>query len=359
MTIKRPRRPMPAGRALWAAGCLGLAAVAGHAAIPPEYGIRSMVVERAATSAPRRIYAILSVQMVSSDPQNMPPVDEDSLLLHVRHGLEAHGFRQVTKGQNPEILITVHYGRGWLRNPYLYDTGDSQAIEGFSDIPAVANMPAMLGRSTTEGAGITTKHLDGFSRGYEAKVQKAAAEKLYVRVTGWRYPTDPKAKAQMLWKTTMLVDDPDSWNLNAVADGMLDAGAPYFDHAIAEKELEIHPPVPEGHVNVGAAQVLDPAPTRIAPVAPPPVVPERGPAVAGKKFDLPAGDAAATLQVFSQQSGEEIIYPVEQVRGIRTNEVHGEMNARAALDRMLDGTGLSAVQDEKSEALAVRPAPRR
>jgi hypothetical protein len=359
MTIKRPRLRMLGRQAMVAAGCLVFATGTVRAMVPSEYGIRSMVVDPSTTSAPRRVYAILSVQMVSSDPQNMPPVDEDSLMTHVRHGLENHGFRQVIKGQTPEILITVHYGRAWLRNPYLYDTGDSQSLEGISGVPAVANMPAMLGRPTTENAGITTKYLDGISRNHEALVQKAAAEKLYVRVTGWRYPTDPKAKAQMLWKTTMLVDDPDSWNLNAVAGGMLEAGAPYFDHSIAEKELEIHPPVPDGKVNVGKPERVESGPAKVTPATAPPAVAERGPVDSGKKFDLPAGDAATTLQVFSQQSGEEIIYPMEKVRGIRTNEVHGEMSARAALDRMLDGTGLSAVQDEKSEALAVRPASRR
>ncbi len=199
--------------------------------------------------------------------------------------------------------------------------------------------------------------MDELSPGQQSKIQKASLEKLYIRVTGWQYPSDPKAKAVMVWKTTVLVDDPDSWNLNAVAGGMLQAGAAYFDQQIEAKELEVHAPVPEGRVEVGAAQVVDIPPAK--PAAPAPVAAERPIAGPGKKFNLPADDAVATLQAFSRQSGEEIIYPVEQVRGIRTNAVHGEMNARAALDRMLDGTGLCAVQDEKSEALAIRPSSRR
>src|SRR6185369_1143881 len=62
-------------------------------------------------------------------------------------------------------------------------------------------------------------------------------------------------------------------------------------------------------------------------------------AVSKKNFDLPAGDASATLKVFSEQSGEQIIYPVELVRGQQTNAVHGELTAREALDAMLAKTG--------------------
>jgi iron complex outermembrane receptor protein len=73
-----------------------------------------------------------------------------------------------------------------------------------------------------------------------------------------------------------------------------------------------------------------------------------------KTYNLPAADAVKTLKAFSEQSGEQIVYPVEQVRGVQTNAVTGELSARAALDRMLDGTGLVVVQDEKTGALAVR-----
>jgi outer membrane receptor protein involved in Fe transport len=75
-----------------------------------------------------------------------------------------------------------------------------------------------------------------------------------------------------------------------------------------------------------------------------------------KSFDLPAGDAAKTLKSFSDQSGEQIVYPVEQVRGLQTNAVQGELTSREALDAMLEKTGLVAVQDEKTDALAVRKA---
>lgn len=78
---------------------------------------------------------------------------------------------------------------------------------------------------------------------------------------------------------------------------------------------------------------------------------------AGKKsYDLPAGDATATLKQFSAQSGEQIVYPVAQVTGAKTNAVSGDLTAREALDRMVAGTDLVVVQDEKTGALAVKRA---
>ncbi len=92
-----------------------------------------------------------------------------------------------------------------------------------------------------------------------------------------------------------------------------------------------------------------------------------GPAASRKNYDLPAGDAAKTLKSFSDQSGEQIVYPVELVRGIKTKAVKGELTAREALNAMLDKSGLVALQDEKTGALTVKksaaveenPAPAR
>ncbi|MBK8857840.1 MAG: TonB-dependent receptor [Opitutaceae bacterium] len=73
-----------------------------------------------------------------------------------------------------------------------------------------------------------------------------------------------------------------------------------------------------------------------------------------KAFDLPAADAVQALKAYTDQSGEQIVYPVERVRGVKTNAVKGEYSAREALDLMLASTGLSAVQDASTGALAVR-----
>ena len=74
---------------------------------------------------------------------------------------------------------------------------------------------------------------------------------------------------------------------------------------------------------------------------------------ARKSFRLPAGDAETTLKKFVEQSGEQVIYFVDKVRGVRTQAVEGNLRSLAALDLMLQGTPLRAVQDEKTGALSV------
>ncbi|MBC7367358.1 MAG: TonB-dependent receptor [Undibacterium sp.] len=77
---------------------------------------------------------------------------------------------------------------------------------------------------------------------------------------------------------------------------------------------------------------------------------------AKKSYRLPASDAATALRLFSDQSGEQIVYPVDSVRGVQTNAVTGEFSAREALDRLVVGTELRIVRDENSGALAVSRA---
>lgn len=78
-----------------------------------------------------------------------------------------------------------------------------------------------------------------------------------------------------------------------------------------------------------------------------------------KHYDIPAGDAAQTLKQFVDQSGEQVIFLVDKVRGVTTRAVRGEFEARAALERMLEGTELYVIQDGPSRALVVnRGAPK-
>jgi hypothetical protein len=62
----------------------------------------------------------------------------------------------------------------------------------------------------------------------------------------------------MLWKTVMCVDDPDHRDLNAIAAKMLEAGAPFFDKVIQDREATIFKPLPDGRVNVGTPEVVEP-----------------------------------------------------------------------------------------------------
>lgn len=77
---------------------------------------------------------------------------------------------------------------------------------------------------------------------------------------------------------------------------------------------------------------------------------------AKQTFDLPAGDAESTLKLFTQQSGEQILYPPARVSGVTTNAVKGEMTSADALDLMLAQTSLIAVRDPKTRAFTIQKA---
>jgi len=72
-----------------------------------------------------------------------------------------------------------------------------------------------------------------------------------------------------------------------------------------------------------------------------------------KNYNVAAGDATETLKRFALQAGREIVYPIEQVRGVQTRAATGEMTAMEALTLMLTGTDLQAAQDAQTGALSV------
>jgi len=75
---------------------------------------------------------------------------------------------------------------------------------------------------------------------------------------------------------------------------------------------------------------------------------------AGKRaFNLPRGDAAATLKLFAAAAGTPIVYLVDRVRGTTTQAVSGEFTPREALERMLAGSVLEAEQDGATGAFIV------
>ncbi|MBK8857347.1 MAG: TonB-dependent receptor [Opitutaceae bacterium] len=74
---------------------------------------------------------------------------------------------------------------------------------------------------------------------------------------------------------------------------------------------------------------------------------------AARSFDIPAGAAVDTLRQAAQQAGKEIMFPAETVRGVQTAAVKGEFTPLAAFNRMLAGTTLVVVQDQKTGAFAV------
>ena len=190
-----------------------------------------------------KTFAILAVDEVKSDYKLVKPVDQENLLRQLFEQLLANGFTKYVKGTKPDILLAVSYGRGDMKNPYERDQGETPTMDGTPQL-------------TITGA-FAQQIMDEKTPGYEAKLQKASFEKLFIRVTAFEYPKDKTSKPKMLWKTIIVADDPDHRDLNAIAEQMLKAGAPYFDKDVKGPEVEFYQGMPQGKVNVGPATVVD------------------------------------------------------------------------------------------------------
>jgi hypothetical protein len=267
---------------------LAMVALAVRAQTPElEVGVRSSVQEglprwnkekTEAEGGHSMIYQILAIKRVDNESHLVRPVNEKRVVSLLMDTLDANGFREFMPGEMPGILITASYGRGEMSNPYIRDTGEvgGQSLPSSSSRPAqqkdgqdasaggMSQMTSSPGTVVNGPPGVTItgaqplQLFDEKANGYEQKLQKAQFEKLFIRVTAWDYPVGPKAKPRMLWKTIMVVDDPDHRDLNVVAAAMLAAGGPWFDKLHRDPEVEVHKPLPDGRVNVGPLEVREP-----------------------------------------------------------------------------------------------------
>ena len=98
--------------------------------------------------------------------------------------------------------------------------------------------------------------------GYEAKLQAAQEEKLFIRITAWKYPDTPQEKPADLWMTTMVADDPAHRDLNQVTKQMLVAGAGYFDQQVKDGEVVINSAAPPGRVILAPLEILETTPPK-------------------------------------------------------------------------------------------------
>jgi hypothetical protein len=247
-----------------AAGCLGL--TASVRAQEPDIGVRSKVMDKDLQWSHKsgsleegghsKTFAIVAIDEVKNAEPLVKPVDQENILRQLFEQLQANGFKKYAKGTKPDILLAVSYGRGDMANPYERDTGETPG-DMMGSGAGLAGVP-----TTTITGAFAQQLMDEKTPGYEAKLQKASYEKLFIRVTAFAYPTDPKAKPKMLWKTVIVADDPDHRDLNAIAGQMIKAGAAYFDKDIKTPEIEFPAGVPEGKVNVGPATVVESAPKK-------------------------------------------------------------------------------------------------
>lgn len=75
-------------------------------------------------------------------------------------------------------------------------------------------------------------------------------------------------------------------------------------------------------------------------------------------FAIPAADAEVTLETFSDQAGAQLVYLIDDVRGVTTNPVQGTFAIRDALERLVENTVLRVTRDERTGAFLIkRTAP--
>ncbi|WP_129778286.1 TonB-dependent receptor [Peristeroidobacter soli] len=67
-----------------------------------------------------------------------------------------------------------------------------------------------------------------------------------------------------------------------------------------------------------------------------------------KAFDIPASEAVKSIPEFARQAGVQIVAPADDLDGIKTRPVQGQIDAREALRRLLIGTGLEIAADDGS-----------
>jgi iron complex outermembrane receptor protein len=89
---------------------------------------------------------------------------------------------------------------------------------------------------------------------------------------------------------------------------------------------------------------------------------------AAKVFDVPRGDLAAALDAYSDQSGVQIVYSEDAVRGHRSEGAKGNFSEFAALTQILRGTGFAArstpssvigIVPQQAPVMVAQAAPRR
>ncbi|MDG2520440.1 TonB-dependent receptor [Caulobacter segnis] len=67
-----------------------------------------------------------------------------------------------------------------------------------------------------------------------------------------------------------------------------------------------------------------------------------------RRFDVPAQPAVTAIPAFARQAHLQIVAPARDLEGVRTRAVSGDMDARAALRQLLQGTPLTIASDSGS-----------
>lgn len=76
-----------------------------------------------------------------------------------------------------------------------------------------------------------------------------------------------------------------------------------------------------------------------------------------QRIDVPAGGLVAALETLAKQADVDIVYQEEQLKGLQTAGVSGNLSPRDAVMKLLEGTPLQLRTDEVSGALLITPLP--
>src|ERR1700736_6666301 len=79
-------------------------------------------------------------------------------------------------------------------------------------------------------------------------------------------------------------------------------------------------------------------------------------AIEAKALDIPAGDLWIALEMLAKQTGAEIVYQIDQVRGLHTKGVSGDRSAEEAARRLIEGTPLVLRADSSGAMLIALPS---
>lgn len=74
-------------------------------------------------------------------------------------------------------------------------------------------------------------------------------------------------------------------------------------------------------------------------------------------FNIAAQSARSAIQAFARQSGVQILVPADDLEGITTNAISGQLRVDAALRTLISGTGLS-IRSSRSTAIVLVKTPK-
>ena len=76
-----------------------------------------------------------------------------------------------------------------------------------------------------------------------------------------------------------------------------------------------------------------------------------------RAIHIPSGDLAIALETLARQSGSDLVYRPDQVQGLKTGGVDGELSTEEAVTRLLKGTPLTLSVDSTGAMLIALPTP--